>query len=159
MHLCDTLCHNRENWYGNEAAIFTMKIKLIPKKEKAWQSRLFSVFSDHWGLICQELFLEVKEWTRNSTWAYYGVYKHCEISDWKLRETQLVFSPWQSSHKHGALVPQVSKRDRVVPQSYYSPDLSPAHSLFTQLRVSLKGCLLNQYVKQKGKSYSSYHVS
>jgi len=102
-----------------------MKIKLIPKTEKVWQSRLFSVFSDHWGLMHWELFLEVKKRIENSAWPYYGVYKHCEISDWKLGETKLVYSPWQSSNKHGALFQQFSKRDRVVPQSHYSLDLSP----------------------------------
>jgi hypothetical protein len=44
VHLCDALCHNREKWFRNEAAIFTTKIKLNPKMERVWQSRLFPVF-------------------------------------------------------------------------------------------------------------------
>jgi hypothetical protein len=41
--------------------------------------------------MCWELFPEVKKTIENSTWPYYGMYKHCEISDWKLGETKLFF--------------------------------------------------------------------
>lgn len=94
----------------NKAAIFPMKVKIIPKTKKQvtehiecedhahcfpWLSKVLCIIS---------LFLEMKQWIKNSTCPFYTVHeKWCKINDPTFGRPQLVSSSWQCSHAYGAL--------------------------------------------------------